>query len=82
MCCRVGWYNSNGVNYERSGVIMDDPCRKCNGHCNNYYVCEPKEQYDKCMTCANRVIASPECIGCDGVKNYKAMEQKKALGLS
>lgn len=31
--------------------------------------------YDKCITCANRVIASPECIGCNGEENYKPVEQ-------
>jgi hypothetical protein len=29
---------------------------------------------DKCMTCANRVVASPECIKCDGESNYTPTE--------
>lgn len=28
---------------------------------------------DKCMTCGNRIVASPECNGCDGEANYLAM---------
>lgn len=32
---------------------------------------------DKCLTCANRVVASPACIYCDGEENYKPTEQKE-----
>ena len=32
---------------------------------------------DKCIDCANRVVASPECIKCDGETNFVLMEQKK-----
>lgn len=34
-------------------------------------------QYDKCTTCANRVVSSPECVKCNGQINYKPMEQIK-----
>lgn len=32
---------------------------------------------DKCLTCKNRVLASPDCIKCDGEVNYVPTDEEK-----